>query len=89
MLVFLSEIEARPCRKRISISTHGNLILSRWSKESKDKRSLLSSTANDLPPWLQTGDLIEDRMKLVPLRQRQHTRKAQVVRHKTYTMKSI
>jgi hypothetical protein len=51
-----------------TISTHGDLILSRWSKKSKDKRLLLLlDTANNLPSWLQTEDLIEDRMKLISL----------------------
>lgn len=51
-----------------TISTHGNLILSRWSKRSKDKRrEVLSNANNILPSWLQTVDLIEDHLKLISL----------------------
>jgi hypothetical protein len=49
------------------ISTHGDLILSRWSKKSEDKRRSLLSSANNLPSWLQVGVLIEDPMKLISL----------------------
>jgi hypothetical protein len=33
------------------LSSHGDLILTRWTKRSKDKRSWLLSTANDLPSF--------------------------------------
>lgn len=60
------------------ISTHGDLILSRWFKKRKDKRRSMLSTAapflttkdgeqRSSAPWLRAEDLIEDRMKLVSL----------------------
>jgi hypothetical protein len=49
------------------ITTHGDLILSRWSKKSKDKLRSWLGAANSLPSWLQTSVLIEERMKLISL----------------------
>jgi hypothetical protein len=49
------------------IDSHGDLILTRWTKKSKDKRSSLLSAASNLPLWLRAQDLIEDRMKLISL----------------------
>jgi len=60
------------------LSTHGDLIVSRWFKKSRDKRSCLLSTAAPFlttkngeqgisVPWLQTKDLVEDRTKLIAL----------------------
>jgi hypothetical protein len=50
-----------------TISTHGDLILSRWSKKSKNRNRDVLGAANNLPSWLQIEDLIEDRMKLISL----------------------
>jgi hypothetical protein len=50
-----------------TINTHGDLILSRWSKKSKNKNRDVLGAANNLPSWLQIEDLIEDRMKLISL----------------------
>jgi hypothetical protein len=50
-----------------TIITHGDLILSRWSKKSKNKNRDVLGAANNLPSWLQIEDLIEDRMKLISL----------------------
>jgi hypothetical protein len=50
-----------------TLCSHGDLILTHWTKRSKDKRRSLLSSANDLPSWLRIEDLIEDRTKLISL----------------------
>jgi hypothetical protein len=50
-----------------TLCSHGDLILTHWTKRSKDKRRSLLSSVNDLPSWLRIEDLIEDRTKLISL----------------------